>query len=66
MLDDLRQSTAHDFEEEPKAQVQKPPAPRFLGMTGGQRFTIAFILLFMAVVLGAFCLLIAGRIVLPF
>ena len=66
MLDDLRDeaNNAPFFEEEPESQpVVRPPAPRFLGMTPVQRFIIAFLMLLMVVILGSFCALVTGAVV---
>lgn len=73
MFDDLRQSA--DFQEE-QERKQKPAPQRpvrrktsqrqFLGMTPPQRFVVSLMLFIMTVLFGAFCLLVTGRIILPF
>ncbi len=70
MLDDLRNSAAHSFEEVSPAEdgqaARAPAHPRepFLGMTPQQRFVLALMLFMMVCVLGAFFLLIMGKVVL--
>lgn len=70
MLDDLRNSAAHSFEEvsppEDERVERAPAQPRepFLGMTPQQRFVLALMLFLMVCVLGAFFLLITGKMVL--
>ncbi|MCD4752440.1 MAG: hypothetical protein K8R40_05175 [Anaerolineaceae bacterium] len=39
---------------------------RILGMTAPQRFMMSVMIFFMVVILGAFCLILSGKIVLPF
>ena len=74
MLDDLReQSNDYDFSDE-KGDVfdygpdddQNAKSPLWLGMTPGQRFVIAGMLLMMTCILSTFCLLVTERIALPF
>jgi len=70
MLDDLRNSAtgASDpqspspFREELPRQRAKP----FLGMTPVQRFVLALLLFMMTCVLGAGCLVLTGKVYLPF
>ena len=69
MLDDFReQADASAFEGEDAPVFQETPRTerRFLGMTPAQRFVVALILLLMTCLLGAFCLLVTERVVLPF
>jgi hypothetical protein len=70
MLDDFReQASASPFfeEEQPEGQkTRQPEGPYFLGMRPAQRFILALLLLVMTCLLGAFCLLATGRVVLPF
>jgi hypothetical protein len=42
--------------------VEKAPAPRFLGMTAGQRFVISLTLLLTVVVVGMLCLLVTEKV----
>ncbi len=74
MLDDLRNSASSSFEEiEQEAPSVLPESPKrsgkksgeFLGMTPFQRFIIALLLFLMTCVLGAFCLIAFGKVVLP-
>lgn len=75
MLDDLRNDAKSSFEDTPElledendlAQLsprrrQRPP---FLGMSPAQRFLLALLLFLMVCVLGAFCLVVFEKIVLP-
>jgi len=67
-LDDIRNQFDDDFdfsEEEVWGEKVSDPKPDFLGMTPGQRFVLAFLLFLTAVILSAFCLLVAGKIALP-
>lgn len=54
-----------DVEEEERL-LDEDDDPRILGMTAPQRFMMAVMIFFMVVILGAFCLLLTGKIVLPF
>ena len=79
MLDDLRNSASTGYTPQP--EPTPPPSPQlsealppptrqtsqpFLGMTAGQRFVIALFLLLIACILGTFCLLVTGKVWLPF
>jgi hypothetical protein len=72
MLDDLRNSGSQFIEDEepqPQPLPRKMPARRrkpFLGLTPPQRFMLALMLFLAVLMLGAFCLVVTGRIVLPF
>jgi hypothetical protein len=67
MLDDLRQQAEDSFLDEPEQAAQAAPSqPRFLGMTPAQTFILSFILLILACLLSASCLLVTGRVVPPF
>ncbi len=69
MIDDLRNSASDSYLEEEINPTPLVPAKKtgknFLGMTAPQRFVLALLLLIAVVVLGTFCLLITGRILLP-
>jgi hypothetical protein len=73
MLDNLRDSATNSpfFSEEgpeqPEEEQEKESTgeKRFLGMTAVQRFIIILLLFFLTCVLGAFCLLVTGKMVLP-
>ncbi len=68
-LDDIRNQFDDDFEfseDEVWGEVERQPKPQFLGMTPGQRFVLAFLLFLTSIILSAFCLLVAGKISLPF
>jgi hypothetical protein len=74
MLDNLRETASQSpmfQDEQPSPPTESAPRPRrksgtFLGMTAAQRFVIALILFMMVCVMGAFCLLITEKVVLPF
>lgn len=70
MFDDLRQeadaSSFFDEEESALPEVSSLGPRHFLGMTPAQRFVIALMLLLVACILSAFCLLVTERVVLPF
>lgn len=70
MLDDfLREEDSNSFlneiEESPKMELSPEPEVGFLGMTPFQRFIISILFLFMVLIIGAFCLLLTGSIVVP-
>ena len=68
MLDDFRQQAdTSRFDEDTPSYDELPPMTKreLLGMTPAQRFIIAFLLLFLVVVLSSFCLLVTGKVVLP-
>ena len=72
MLDDLRNSSSFEEEEpqegEGQSAVFERPSRRqrgeFLGMTAPQRFILSLMLLFMVCVVGAFLLVLFGKVVL--
>ncbi len=73
MLDDLRNSASSSLYEEQedspsmsKASSSYGQDRRILGMTAPQRFVVILMLLMMTCVLGAFCLLVTERMVIPF
>lgn len=79
MLDDLRNSASSGYTPEPEPTSSPPSQPSealppptrqtsqpFLGMTAGQRFVLALFLLLIACILGTFCLLVTGKVWLPF
>lgn len=71
MLDDLRNSAASSFLEEEPAPIQTPPprqqrTDRLFGLTAPQRFVIVLLLFLMTCALGSFCLILTGRVALPF
>ena len=69
MLDDFREqadtSTMFEDETSDALEIEQKRRP-FLGMTPVQRFVIALMLLVIACVLSAFCLIVTEKIVLPF
>jgi len=72
MLDEFReQASTSPFldevseETEEKAKAERLPPQRFLGMTPGQRFVIALMLLMMTCLLSAMFLLLTGKVVPP-
>lgn len=66
MIDNLREESSRDFEEQakfqPAAGTRRRKSSRFLGMTSIQRFVIAVLILFTVCTLGALCLLATQRI----
>ena len=70
MLDDLRNSTFIDEEEEQEEATTSRPVRKarsqFLGMTAPQRFVLVLLLFLMVCLLGSFTLIISEKIVLPF
>lgn len=68
MLDQFREEAdaSLQFEDDERDPFDIPPKRPFLGMTPLQRFVIALMLLVITCVLSAFCLIISGKIVLPF
>ncbi len=66
-LDNIRNQFEDDFDfSEDDVWGEPEPKPQFLGMTPGQRFVLAFLLFLTAILLSAFCLLVAGKVALPF
>jgi len=70
MFDDFRQQADSGFEEEeeeskPEEVEPDEPVRYFLGITPPQRFLLAIILLFLACILSAFCLLATAKVVPP-
>lgn len=70
MFDNLREASGQSegFAEGPMAgqRAPRPRAPRFLGMTAGQRFLISIFLLLAVILIGIMCLVVTGRVVPPF
>ena len=70
MFDNLREDAAKPFEEEAKFQptassepaFSAPSSRRILGMTGVQRFVIAFMFFLAVCIIGAMALFITGKI----
>ncbi len=69
MLDDLRNTAQESYlEEEARLALEasKPKVEKkILGMTAVQRFVISVFLLIAVIVLGSFCLLVTGKVILP-
>ncbi len=68
-LDDIRNQFDDDFdfsEDDVWGEPVTAPKKQFLGMTPGQRFVLAFLLFLAATILAAFCLVVTGKIALPF
>jgi hypothetical protein len=51
-------------DEEPVAKRMRRPGKPFLGMTPGQRFILAILLLFTVLVMGMMCLLVTQKLTL--
>jgi hypothetical protein len=68
-LDDIRNQFDDDFdfsEDEVWGEVESDPKPEFLGMTPAQRFVLAILLFLTTAIISTFCLLVAGKVALPF
>lgn len=66
-LDDIRNQFDDDFDfSEEEVWGDPEPKPEFLGMTPGQRFVLALLLFLTTTILSAFCLLVAGKVAMPF
>jgi hypothetical protein len=66
-LDDIRNQFDDDFEfSEDQVWGDPEPKPEFLGMSPGQRFVLAFLFFLTAAILSVFCLLVTGKVALPF
>ncbi len=72
MLDDLRNTASNPVDEPTPEQGagHEPPRRRqrgsFLGMSASQRFVLVLLLFMMTCVLGAGCLVLTGKVYLPF
>lgn len=70
MLDNLREAANASplFQDDQVSKGQQADSSRklILGMTAPQRFVLSLMLLMMTVLFGSFCLIVSGRIVLPF
>ncbi len=68
MLDDLRQQASLTYGEEAPSieKRRKPSGRRFLGMTPIQRLIITVMLFFITTLIGSLCLLVSGKVFLPF
>jgi hypothetical protein len=65
MLDDFRQQAADSFADDIE-EFQPPPVAKpfkFLGLTPPQMFIVSLLLMVLACLLSAFCLLATGRVV---
>jgi hypothetical protein len=69
MLDDLRNTASTTNEPTPDSALPRSNAQKergvFMGMSAVQRFVLALLLFLMSCVMGAGCLLLTGKIVLP-
>lgn len=69
MLDDLRNTAQESYLEEEARLAAEAAQPKtekkILGMTAPQRFVISIFLLIAVIVLGSFCLLVTGKVILP-
>ena len=67
MTADFRNQFDDDFDfSEEQVWGEPAPKPQFLGMTPGQRFVLSVLLFLTAALLSTFCLLVTGKIALPF
>jgi len=69
MLDDLRNTASTTSEPAADSALPRSGAQKeqgmFLGMTAVQRFVLVLLLFLMSCVMGAGCLLLTGKVVLP-
>ena len=69
-LDEMQNQVEDEFDfsaEEIWGDSKKPKEKtQFLGMTPGQRFVLAILLFLTTVIISVLCLLVAGKIALPF
>lgn len=54
------------YEEDQEEDKVEEEEKRFLGMNAPQRFMLSLMIFFMVVILGAFCLILTGKVVPPF
>lgn len=71
MLDDLRSSASEPPQLPPEEKPTPPPVEAgekkpLLGMTPSQRFLVALLLLIISCILGTACLMVFGKINIPF
>ena len=78
MFDDLRESASvnlneNEFDEadfqldgDDGFDTAYQDEKLFMGMTAQQRFILTLVILFMSCILGGFCLVLTGKVVLPF
>lgn len=74
MLDNLRNESTFQPEEEPAAEALPPPPlhghrktiDQLTGMNARQRFVLAVMMMIMVCLLGSMLLVVTGRVVLPF
>lgn len=70
MFDNLREMSDDSAlfqevgDEQPAAKRVRRPRKKFLGMTPGQRFILAILLLFTVLVMGMMCLLVTQKLTL--
>jgi hypothetical protein len=68
-LDNIRNQYDDDFdfsEDDVWGEPVVVEKKEFLGMTPAQRFVLALLLFLTATILAAFCLVVAGKVALPF
>ena len=68
-LDDMQNQIEDDFDfsaEDIWGDIESKPKSEFLGMTPGQRFVLSILLFLTVTIISTFCLLVAGKIALPF
>ncbi len=74
MLDNLRNQSTFEPEEEPAAEAAPPPPLRghrktldqLTGMNARQRFVLAVMMMVMVCLLGSMLLIVTNKVVLPF
>ena len=69
MLEDLRNTAQESYLEEEARLAFEASQPKIekkiMGMTAVQRFIISIFLFIAVLVLGSFCLLVSGKVILP-
>jgi hypothetical protein len=66
MFDNLREASGRSdaFPENPGkgGRARRAPAPRFMGMTAGQRFLLSILLLGAVILISVMCLVVTGKV----
>jgi hypothetical protein len=68
-LDDMQNQVEDEFDfsaEDVWGEIKEKPKSEFLGMTPGQRFVLSLLLFLTTAIISVLCLLVAGKIALPF
>ena len=68
-LDDMQNQIEDDFDfsaEDIWGEKESKPKPQFLGMTPAQRLVLSVLLFLTTVIISVLCLLVTGKVSLPF